>query len=246
MGIATLRVHDPHHRLQACHVKPQKFEKDDDSNFHIDYCTATANMRAMSFSIESSERFDVKHIAGKIIPAIQTTTAMVVGYVMVELYQIIQGRRAASDFFEMPSTKKMEKNNIDYNLMKEVADSMDEVVLILPQKATNHTMVKIEDPTMTLEAIFEEIKKQLDPEGKHELTFNEIISDSGSQMYGSSSKFASGKEMTFANVMLEFDTSGWKGSSVEQLPEWVNPEIEIEDDETCSVVFHAPIYIKVR
>jgi hypothetical protein len=90
--IATLRVHDPHHRLQACHVSPQKFEKDDDSNFHIDYCTACANMRAMTFSIESSERFDVKHIAGKIIPAIQTTTAMVVGYVMVELYQIIQVR----------------------------------------------------------------------------------------------------------------------------------------------------------
>jgi len=259
--IATLRVHDPHHRLQACHVMPQKFEKDDDSNFHIDYCTATANMRAMTFSIESSERFDVKHIAGKIIPAIQTTTAMVVGYVMVELYQIIQGRRAASDFFEgvkactqpqggtlfeMPPTKKMEKNNEDYIEMKKMADQMDEVVLILPQKATNHTMVKIEDPTMTLEAIFEEIKKQLDPEGKYELTFNAIIGESGTQMYGSSSKFASAKEMTFANVMLEFDTSGWKGSSVEQLPEWVNPTIEIEDDDTCSDVFHAPIYIKVR
>lgn len=140
----------------------------------------------------------------------------------------------------------MEKNNALYQVMKDIADDMGEPVLILPDKATNHTMVKIADPTLTLEAIFEEIKKQLDPEGKHELTFNTIIGESGSEMYGSASKYASAKAMTFANVMLEFDTIGWKGSSVEQLPEWVNPTIEIEDDETCSEIFHAPIYIKVR
>lgn len=259
--IAKLRVHDPHHRLQACNVKPQKFEKDDDSNFHIDYCTACANMRAMTFSIESSARFDVKHIAGKIIPAIQTTTAMVVGYVMVELYQIIQGRRAASDFFEgvkactfpqggqlfeMPSTKKMEKDNEEYNEMKLLADNMDEQVVILPKGATNQTTIKIADPTMTLGAILEEIKKQLDPEGEHEFTSTTIIADSGSQCYGSSAKCAKAMEMTFASILLEFDTSGWKGASADALPEWVCPRIEIEDGETCGEIFHAPVYIKLR
>lgn len=42
------------------------FEKDDDSNGHIDFILATSNLRAQMYSIEVSDRLHVKKIAGKV------------------------------------------------------------------------------------------------------------------------------------------------------------------------------------
>eukprot|EP01133_Synstelium_polycarpum_P005912 gene5912-6843_t len=69
----------------------QQFEKDDDSNHHIDFITATANLRARVYSITESDRYKVKLIAGKIIPAIATTTSVVSGLVSLELIKILCG-----------------------------------------------------------------------------------------------------------------------------------------------------------
>ena len=66
-----------------------EFEKDDDKNFHIDFISATANLRARNYKINEVDRFKVKIIAGKIIPAIATTTALVVGAMGLEIYKLI-------------------------------------------------------------------------------------------------------------------------------------------------------------
>jgi len=67
------------------------FEKDDDTNFHIDFITAASNMRAGNYHIKQATRFKCKMIAGRITPALATTTAMITGVMLNELYKFLLG-----------------------------------------------------------------------------------------------------------------------------------------------------------
>ena len=68
--------------------KIQEFEKDDDSNGHIEFLYAASNLRANNFRIKNCDIYKVKTISGKITPAIATTTAGIVGLVSLQLYKI--------------------------------------------------------------------------------------------------------------------------------------------------------------
>ncbi len=68
-----------------------EFEKDDDTNFHIDFIHATANLRARNYRIVENDQQKTKMTAGRIIPAIATTTAMITGCVCAEMYKFAQG-----------------------------------------------------------------------------------------------------------------------------------------------------------
>ena len=69
-------------------VHPIEFEKDDDRNFHVDFVNAASNLRALAYEIPTVDRLQSKLIAGKIIPAMITTTATVAGLVCFELYKL--------------------------------------------------------------------------------------------------------------------------------------------------------------
>ncbi|XP_045498764.1 ubiquitin-like modifier-activating enzyme 1 [Colias croceus] len=81
----------PPSKLGNLKITPLDFEKDDDTNFHMDFIVAASNLRAANYNIPPADRHRSKLIAGKIIPAIATTTSVVAGLVCLELYKLAQG-----------------------------------------------------------------------------------------------------------------------------------------------------------
>lgn len=65
------------------------FDKDDEDT--LDFVTASANLRSFVFGIERKSRFDIKQMAGNIIPAIATTNAIVAGLCVLQSFKILKG-----------------------------------------------------------------------------------------------------------------------------------------------------------
>lgn len=65
------------------------FDKDDDDT--LNFVAAAANIRSHIFGIDLKSQFDIKQMAGNIIPAIATTNAIVAGLCVLESFKVLKG-----------------------------------------------------------------------------------------------------------------------------------------------------------
>ena len=71
-------------------INPEKFEKDDDLNGHIDFIFSCSNIRARNYKIKEIDRQKLKMIAGKYVPSMAITTAAINGIIILQLYTLNQ------------------------------------------------------------------------------------------------------------------------------------------------------------
>eukprot|EP00636_Phaeomonas_parva_P016964 CAMPEP_0118851010 /NCGR_PEP_ID=MMETSP1163-20130328/608_1 /TAXON_ID=124430 /ORGANISM="Phaeomonas parva, Strain CCMP2877" /LENGTH=1388 /DNA_ID=CAMNT_0006783265 /DNA_START=379 /DNA_END=4545 /DNA_ORIENTATION=+ len=103
-------------QLAGAKAQPADFEKDLDQNFHIDFVSAAANLRGRNYGIKEATRHKVKMIAGKIIPAIATSTACATALVCMELVKLLQSKpkvafRNSSNSFAINSFQMAEPSD---------------------------------------------------------------------------------------------------------------------------------------
>ncbi|XP_072169646.1 SUMO-activating enzyme subunit 2-like [Diadema setosum] len=65
---------------------------DKDDTAAMDFVASTANIRAHIFGIPMKTRFDIKSMAGNIIPAIATTNAVIAGLIVIEALKVLSNR----------------------------------------------------------------------------------------------------------------------------------------------------------
>lgn len=146
-------------------VEPAEFEKDADWNFHIDFITAASNLRGWNYRMKPASRHKSKMIAGKIIPALATTTAAVTGLVMIEMLKVLQpGKKveAFKDssnslgingyFFSEPSPPIKAKDEYDPIEMSEV--------ICKPSGFTKWDKTPIKAGSLTVQQFLDEFKKE--------------------------------------------------------------------------------------
>ncbi|EJD08525.1 uncharacterized protein FOMMEDRAFT_165082 [Fomitiporia mediterranea MF3/22] len=64
------------------------FDKDDDDT--LDFVTAASNLRSAAYGIPRKSRWEIKEMAGNIIPAIATTNAIIAGIIVLQAVQLLR------------------------------------------------------------------------------------------------------------------------------------------------------------
>ena len=114
-------------KLDFNKTNPEKFEKDDDKNGHIDFIFACSNIRARNYNLKEIDKLKLKMIAGRITPALAITTAAITEIVCLQLYTLYR------------------TNNINFlrNCFFNLA--INRFIMTLPAKETKHTNIEFDE-----------------------------------------------------------------------------------------------------
>jgi len=123
-------------------------------------------MRARNYKITECDRGKTKMIAGKIIPAIATTTAMITGAVGVEIYKFVQGiddiERYKNSFINLglPMFLFSEPDPILKKKSVEFDPIMCGPIKAIPEGWTNYDKITVDKGSMTVQQMIDHMKAE--------------------------------------------------------------------------------------
>ncbi|PSK59320.1 Ubiquitin-activating enzyme E1-like [Elsinoe australis] len=93
---------------------PPVFTFDKDDRDALDFVAAAANLRSIIFGIETKSEFEIKQMAGNIIPAIATTNATTAALCVLEAFKVMQGnfQKAKMVFLSKSLDRAMDREDL--------------------------------------------------------------------------------------------------------------------------------------
>ena len=145
-------------------INPEKFEKDDESNKHVSFVNICTNLRARNYRIPKSDEQKTKMIAGKIIPAIASTTAAITGFASMQLFTLIHSEEISfvkNCYFDTSYNLYQINNPSDVVYMEdqEYNEMLDGPSIAIPPRWTVWDIIIIKGP-MTCQEFIEHFKKE--------------------------------------------------------------------------------------
>ena len=119
------------------------FDKDDEDT--LDFVAATANLRSLIFDIEPRSKFDIKQMAGNIIPAIATTNAMTAGLCVLQAFKVMREdfHKAKMVFLERSGARVINSDSLKPpNPNCSVCSVMQSTLIVDPGRATLNDLVE--------------------------------------------------------------------------------------------------------
>ncbi|KAL9627920.1 MAG: hypothetical protein Q9204_006239 [Flavoplaca sp. TL-2023a] len=119
------------------------FDKDDEDT--LDFVASSANMRSIIFGIQSRSKFDIKQMAGNIIPAIATTNAMTASLCVLQAFKVMRGdfNKARMVFLERSGARVVNSESLrPPNPDCPVCGVMSSRLVVDPSRATLNDLVQ--------------------------------------------------------------------------------------------------------
>ena len=194
-------------------IKPEIFEKDNELNNHVNFIHACSNLRAKNYHIEECDKIKVKLIAGKIIPAISSTTSAITGFVASQIYTLLYSNKielfkeirlntATNSYFISQPQKIIGKENIK---------GRNKLIIAVPEKWTSWEHIEIKG-SITIQEFFDYIKKKYNVIIKGMYTWEKISLIKNKDMLNMKIEeayaFALNKELSKLRKTLSFTIDG--------------------------------------
>ncbi|KAL2011026.1 hypothetical protein VTN00DRAFT_3744 [Thermoascus crustaceus] len=119
------------------------FDKDDADT--LDFVAASANLRSTIFGIEPKSKFDIKQMAGNIIPAIATTNAMTAGLCVLQAFKVLNDDYAHAKmvFLERSGARAINSDTLKPpNPNCPVCSVAQAKIIVDPERATLNDLVE--------------------------------------------------------------------------------------------------------
>lgn len=196
------------------------FEKDDDSNGHVAFIMAASNLRALCYGITPVDAMETRRVAGRIVPAMITTTGFVSGLSCIELIKLLQGAsllqyrnsfiNLALPFFAFTSPMPAEETP---GVGGKTFTIWDRININEGEKAARNGGI-------SLRKVIQRIKKQ-------------IFDDENSEKNQEITNISFGPYMLYANFLHEDDKSVLKTSIFDLVKEAIisGDDIDFDDDD---------------